>query len=578
MDLRRARIWKFLLILLVNAALLAGLLLALEYALRRNDPFLQLPFDSYYYTRSQAGYDRAGLKLPAEPGYYTWGHRVQNNRFGFRERDFATPKPVGVCRVMVLGDSLTWGAGLAAEERYTALAETALNQAFPGRTFEVLNFGVSGIPTTVERDILQDYYELVNPDLVVVGFVYNDTQPRSQGYTLEKEQFDRKYGPEVRAAPDWLRRAGLFHLAGLTQTATDNFLVASGILPPWEVGLQRTYEQDSAEWQEFEQALRDIKAISDELELPPPVFAILNSDIYLDRLAGPDEAAESLPVYLRWYRQAGQAAAETGFAVYDHEQEFIEQLRPWEIPVNALDNHPSARANQVYGQKLFQALAAAVDRGEMCPPDSPQAARPASAAEYVTARRLMQVRLGDQLRFLGYTAQNFQAGRESPVQLTLGWQALAPVSRSYTVRLSLVGPAGPQLVRESLPCQGGCPTNQWPAGLVVVPGSSVIYWPLLAGAGLLPLDRVFQRSHLAARRNERDSIQVVPVPVDLLPFGGALVDQYTIEPDPGLPAGQYSLLLTLVDAVSSQLLPAYDEVTNQWLPDDAVALGQVDVP
>lgn len=27
---------------------------------------------------------------------YTWGHLVRNNRYGFRERDFETPKPADI--------------------------------------------------------------------------------------------------------------------------------------------------------------------------------------------------------------------------------------------------------------------------------------------------------------------------------------------------------------------------------------------------------------------------------------------------------------------------------------------------
>ncbi|MYH27884.1 MAG: SGNH/GDSL hydrolase family protein [Acidobacteria bacterium] len=111
---------------------------------------------------------------------YTWGHRVENNGYGFRERDFTSPKPSGVYRVMVLGDSFTWGAGLAVEERYTAIAEALLNEAsHRGRfEFEVLNFGLRAAPTTEERDVLRDYKDLVRPDLIVVGFCINDPQPR----------------------------------------------------------------------------------------------------------------------------------------------------------------------------------------------------------------------------------------------------------------------------------------------------------------------------------------------------------------------------------------------------------------
>src|SRR3990172_85594 len=76
--------------------------------------------------------------------WYTWGHLVKNNKHGFREKDFSYPKPPGTYRIMVLGDSFTWGEGLAVQERYTAIAEKLLNEHFDDRKFEVLNFGTRG--------------------------------------------------------------------------------------------------------------------------------------------------------------------------------------------------------------------------------------------------------------------------------------------------------------------------------------------------------------------------------------------------------------------------------------------------
>ena len=99
-----------LIVLVFNGIVLATIAGAFEWYLRRADPFLtSLPFDSEHYAANARYYP--GLNVPA--GRYTWGHRVSDNSLGFREREFALPKPPGVCRVMVLGDSFTWGAGLA---------------------------------------------------------------------------------------------------------------------------------------------------------------------------------------------------------------------------------------------------------------------------------------------------------------------------------------------------------------------------------------------------------------------------------------------------------------------------------
>ncbi len=62
---------------------------------------------------------------------WTWGHRIDNNSFGFREKEFDIPKSEGLFRIMILGDSLTWGAGLAYDQRYSAILDTLLAKTQP---------------------------------------------------------------------------------------------------------------------------------------------------------------------------------------------------------------------------------------------------------------------------------------------------------------------------------------------------------------------------------------------------------------------------------------------------------------
>ena len=81
----------------------------------------------------------------------TWGHEGVHNSYGFRERQFAVPKPPGVFRVMVLGDSFTWGAGLAVEQRYTNVLERMLRDRYPYRDIQIPNFGMPGAGT-IKKD------------------------------------------------------------------------------------------------------------------------------------------------------------------------------------------------------------------------------------------------------------------------------------------------------------------------------------------------------------------------------------------------------------------------------------------
>ena len=354
---------KYFTLVVFNFGLIIVLLFGFEYYLWLTDPFLKLPFDSNYYTLYKAYYP--DLEVPE--AHYSWGHPVTLNRFSLRERDFAVPKPPGVCRIIALGDSLTWGKGLALEERYTNLTEGYLNETFPDRTFEVLNFGLSGGPTVFERDVLRQTLALDTPDLVIVAFSFNDPQPKAHNYSIEKEQFDKKYGDLRTSISNRLIDFGLPLTAKTAQEALDNMLISANLIPAWEEGLDRTYDQDSPEWSGFVLALQEIKEMSDQIDLPPPIFVVLNQDIFADRPTDYQVVDETLPIYLRWYHQAQRTADEVGFRTYNHENEILTHLTPEEMPVNALDQHPSAKANLIYARKLFDFLKEDVENGVLCP-------------------------------------------------------------------------------------------------------------------------------------------------------------------------------------------------------------------
>ena len=330
------KIKEWALIVLFNIVFIAAILYGVEFLF---SPYRGLPKDGVY------GEER-----------YTWGHLVEKNRYGYREREFETPKPPGVYRVMVLGDSFTWGQGLAVEERYTAVAEELLNHSSTGVKFEVLNFGVPGASTTMERSILRKYIDEVQPDLVVVGFTLNDTQPKEQNYSFEREMLDEKGGQIVRELSHKMYYMGLPFIGTSLRQAFYTSFERSGKIPGWETALQRTYDKSSEEWGEFVNALEGIKWITDHRNLAPPIFAVLNQGTSTQQPTDYGNPDEALELYLQWYHQAEQAAAEAGFVVYNHEQEIAAQLNDEALAINRIDNHPSANLNRLYGGKLFEII------------------------------------------------------------------------------------------------------------------------------------------------------------------------------------------------------------------------------
>lgn len=277
----------------------------------------------------------------------TWGHTVTLNSLGFREREFNARKLPGTFRVMVLGDSLTWGVGLPSEQRFTDRVEQLLKPHFPENKVEVLNFGVCGAPSIQQRDVLARHFHQVDPDLIVVGFCINDPQPHSQEYSLERKRFEPLF-----SLIDCLRNLGFNRTSGFVRDRLDHAFQLARLYPNWNIALDRAYTLESSEWKQFTRALKDIKDRSDALELRRPLFVpLLQGD---GDFTKPDI---SLNYILKWCRQAARAAGDAGFDVIDMTDEFKSQ--GYQVrSVNRWDGHPSAACNEVYARHIARAILA----------------------------------------------------------------------------------------------------------------------------------------------------------------------------------------------------------------------------
>src|SRR5262249_27044975 len=101
---------------------------------------------------------------------------VTTNSSGLRgTREFSPHRPPGVRRVLCVGDSFTFGEGLADNEAMPAQLEADLNRAEPGR-WEVLNLGVHGYGTDQQWLRLQAIGFEYDNDVVVLGFYQGDLE------------------------------------------------------------------------------------------------------------------------------------------------------------------------------------------------------------------------------------------------------------------------------------------------------------------------------------------------------------------------------------------------------------------
>lgn len=111
------------------------------------------------------------------PNYSGWygGVPVKINNLGFRDpRDYDLAKKPNTFRIIVLGDSVTFGHGSIHESTWPYLLESRLKRWRPEVDWQVWNLGVPGYNTSQELSYLKDVAPSFHPDLVVVGFFFND--------------------------------------------------------------------------------------------------------------------------------------------------------------------------------------------------------------------------------------------------------------------------------------------------------------------------------------------------------------------------------------------------------------------
>jgi len=109
--------------------------------------------------------------------YTGWfaGVPVHINGLGFRDdREYSLAKGPSTFRILVLGDSVTFGHGSVYEHTYPYLTEQRLKAWRPDIDWQVWNAAVPGYNTSQELAYLLEVGDRFQPDLVVVGFFDND--------------------------------------------------------------------------------------------------------------------------------------------------------------------------------------------------------------------------------------------------------------------------------------------------------------------------------------------------------------------------------------------------------------------
>ncbi len=112
------------------------------------------------------------------PGTEVAGSAVYRiNHLGYRGPVVEPRKPAGTFRIVLFGDSVTFGWGVPEEVTFARRVERRLNERYGGEPrVEVVNLAVPGYETVHETIAFEERAFAFEPDLVLIVFDVNDVQ------------------------------------------------------------------------------------------------------------------------------------------------------------------------------------------------------------------------------------------------------------------------------------------------------------------------------------------------------------------------------------------------------------------
>ena len=264
------------------------------------------------------------------------GTLIKTNQFGMRDYEPAAQDSDSPCRIVVLGDSYTFGLGVREEEAYPKVLEKLLRQSPEAAQcqFEVLNFGVVGYSSHDEDLVLK--YRAVNfhPRVVMIGYVLNDPE-------LGRVENLHRYFTK-RA---WWQH---FRLLRLAVEAKDNWDIKRLGGGDYYVYL---HAPGRREWQSVVDAFSDIRDVTSRRNIK--VLVVIFPEL--------TESFKGKPwkdyPYTKIHRQVSDLAIRNGFRVVDLLDAFS-QYPSRDVVFQAADDHPSVLGHEVAARAIEKELLA----------------------------------------------------------------------------------------------------------------------------------------------------------------------------------------------------------------------------
>jgi lysophospholipase L1-like esterase len=264
--------------------------------------------------------------------YYWHGVLHVHDKHWMRRTQPFPAKQDHVFRIMVVGDSLTYGMGVKEEDTYSRVLERLLGKEY---YCEVLNLGVCGMQSSDILETVRTFAPLLKPDLIVYGISLNDFLPSGTS-----QYRDNRRWPFPLPEAFKHRMSRQTYIGAFLERAYDKLLM--------RIGVRRDFYDDILEnFQDFQvrfaEDLRKMNAFVIENGFSPILAVVFHQH--------PEYRGRSY----RIAQIAETAARNAGMNVVPIE-EFFKTYDGQFLGVSQWEGHPNAKAHRILAQMLLPVI------------------------------------------------------------------------------------------------------------------------------------------------------------------------------------------------------------------------------
>ena len=241
-------------------------------------------------------------------------------------------------RVVVVGDSLTYGVGVAAEDTYPAVLEGILKRKNPKLQVVVYNLGVPGRQSEDVARIAEKWVPVLKPQVVIYGICQNDFLPSLMAQYANNMRWEFSLPRFIKKPLETKTRVG-----NLFADRYNRLLMSLGVRNDFYTDILR----DIGNYQKrFARDLHRLNALVRK-ETGRPVMAMV-----VDQFPGEPNTTSD-----RITRLAERIAREAGMDVVPTDNYYRQYAGSGiQLHVNQWEGHPNEKAHRIFADMIAEYL------------------------------------------------------------------------------------------------------------------------------------------------------------------------------------------------------------------------------